>query len=550
MAWVRGGAYRFPRVAARDARKDLHVAHDPSAQGMEELPALHPRRAAESMLSIHGGSDLRMDGQWRVCLEHVDHVAGRRIDAMDLAVGDDGRRWIGAHRTLPLRTRLWGIDMLDLRYRQLPGPPERVSNRQHRDRRHHGAPRFDRHRVEKWANPAISPRAITMDTARATFEVQNDVVTLDAETRHIYEYDADAYQRLLRDAPWRDDVHYFQRVRISVVALMKMVLHARLGGANEVMGLMQGTVCADTRTFYILDAFALPVHGTETRVNAQNEAYEYMIQFLEQCSATHRPQQAVGWYHSHPGYRCWLSGIDVETQQTNQRQDPFVAVVVRALLTQIDPHHTMTTGQVDIGAFRTYPSEYRAESRPARRGALPMHKADDYGAHADRYYPLDVELFTTSADRPLFSLLWNEYWAHTLCTSPSVLQRTLGLQHTQELVAQLRDARTHIANGSMLPGGASYTQAGRSASSIPHAEPAQQLAAALEQRAADQPLAKISAEAYVHTLTQRRPGEPCAPRAAARVAQVGPLCACRITMDYHNMYGLYGIRSAAERSGS
>jgi hypothetical protein len=22
----------------------------------------------------------------------------------------------------------------------------------------------------------------------------------------------------------------------------------------------------------------------------------------------------VGWYHSHPGYGCWLSGIDVGTQ--------------------------------------------------------------------------------------------------------------------------------------------------------------------------------------------------------------------------------------------
>ena len=31
----------------------------------------------------------------------------------------------------------------------------------------------------------------------------------------------------------------------------------------------------------IMDAFALPVQGTETRVNAANEAYEYMVQFLE-----------------------------------------------------------------------------------------------------------------------------------------------------------------------------------------------------------------------------------------------------------------------------
>jgi proteasome lid subunit RPN8/RPN11 len=42
-----------------------------------------------------------------------------------------------------------------------------------------------------------------------------------------------------------------------------------------------------------------------------------------------RHENVVGWYHSHPGYGCWLSGIDVATQKTNQMfQDPFLAVVV------------------------------------------------------------------------------------------------------------------------------------------------------------------------------------------------------------------------------
>lgn len=32
---------------------------------------------------------------------------------------------------------------------------------------------------------------------------------------------------------------------------------------------------------------------------------------------------------SHPGYGCWLSGIDVNTQDTNQKwSDPYLAVVV------------------------------------------------------------------------------------------------------------------------------------------------------------------------------------------------------------------------------
>lgn len=36
-----------------------------------------------------------------------------------------------------------------------------------------------------------------------------------------------------------------------------------------------------------------------------------------------RPEMVVGWYHSHPGFGCWLSGVDVNTQQSfealNQR---------------------------------------------------------------------------------------------------------------------------------------------------------------------------------------------------------------------------------------
>lgn len=87
--------------------------------------------------------------------------------------------------------------------------------------------------------------------------------------------------------------HFFQTVRISAVALIKMVTHARSGGVYEIMGLMQGKVDVDNRTLYVMDAFALPVQGTETRVNAQNEAYEYMVEYLESSK-----QVSSQWYLS------------------------------------------------------------------------------------------------------------------------------------------------------------------------------------------------------------------------------------------------------------
>uniref|UniRef100_A0A914S7E2 COP9 signalosome complex subunit 5 n=1 Tax=Parascaris equorum TaxID=6256 RepID=A0A914S7E2_PAREQ len=82
-----------------------------------------------------------------------------------------------------------------------------------------------------------------------------------------------------------------------------------------------------------MDSFALPVEGTETRVNAQAQAYEYMSTYTESCESIGRMDKVVGWYHSHPGYGCWLSGIDVSTQALNQQfQEPFVAIVVSFLL--------------------------------------------------------------------------------------------------------------------------------------------------------------------------------------------------------------------------
>lgn len=106
-------------------------------------------------------------------------------------------------------------------------------------------------------------------------------------------------------------------------------------------------------TFVVVDAFALPVEGTETRVNAHDQAYEFMVNFQSASQAAGRPENVCGWYHSHPGYGCWLSGIDVGTQTEQQQfQDPFVAIV-------IDPVKTAAAGKVEVGAFRTYPKVRR-----------------------------------------------------------------------------------------------------------------------------------------------------------------------------------------------
>ena len=46
---------------------------------------------------------------------------------------------------------------------------------------------------------------------------------------------------------------------------------------------------------------------------------------------TGRPEMVVGWYHSHPGFGCWLSGVDMNTQQS------FEALSDRAVAVVVDP---------------------------------------------------------------------------------------------------------------------------------------------------------------------------------------------------------------------
>lgn len=159
----------------------------------------------------------------------------------------------------------------------------------------------------------------------------------------------------------------------------------------------------------------------------------------------------MGWYHSHPGYGCWLSGIDVSTQMLNQQfQEPFLAVV-------IDPTRTVSAGKVEIGAFRTYPEGYKPPDEPiSEYQTIPLNKIEDFGVHCKQvsllssplesnplpcfiilfysislylfcfnyicvllqYYSLDITYFKSSLDSHLLDLLWNKYWVNTLSSSP------------------------------------------------------------------------------------------------------------------------------------
>ena len=283
-------------------------------------------------------------------------------------------------------------------------------------------------------------------------EIENSIKLVDSTRDALYALDPEANKKYTADRPWKKDVNHFKYVRISAVALIKMVMHARSGGDIEVMGLMLGYV--EHETFIITDALRLPVEGTETRVNAATEADEYMVNYLARSREAGQVENAVGWYHSHPGYGCWLSGIDVATQNTNQSfQDPFLAVV-------IDPHRTISAGKVEIGAFRTFPENYKpegADSSADSLAAVPMAKAADFGAHAHRYYSLEISHFKSTLDSKLLEALWNKYWVQTLSSSPLFTNREYVTAQIEDLAGktkQVHESMKQRANiGPMGPTG-------------------------------------------------------------------------------------------------
>ncbi|KAJ5648132.1 hypothetical protein N7490_004504 [Penicillium lividum] len=283
-------------------------------------------------------------------------------------------------------------------------------------------------------------------TSTPTLELENAITVFDPERDALYNYDQKIQRDLNEARPWAKDPYYFKYVRISAAALLKMTMHARSGGNLEVMGLMQGYILPET--FVVTDAFRLPVEGTETRVNAQDEANEYMVSYLQSSRDAGVMDNAVGWYHSHPGYGCWLSGIDVATQQTQQMSGPFVAVV-------IDPDRTISAGKVEIGSFRTFPLEFT----PAKEAheddefqTIPVGKAEDFGTHANRYYSLETTHFKSTLDTEILSLLWSKYWVSTLSQSPLFASRDYGSKQIMDLSDKIRMASRKIENTNSRPG--------------------------------------------------------------------------------------------------
>ncbi|PVU92358.1 hypothetical protein BB559_003750 [Furculomyces boomerangus] len=154
-----------------------------------------------------------------------------------------------------------------------------------------------------------------------------------------------------------------ETIHISSLALLKMLKHGRAGVPMEVMGLMLGEF-VDKYTIKVVDVFAMPQSGTGVSVEAIDEAYQAAM--MEMLKQTGRGESVVGWYHSHPGFGCWLSSVDVNTQQAFERLNPRAVAVV------VDPIQSVK-GKVVIDAFRLIEPGF------AMSGQEPRQTTSNYG---------------------------------------------------------------------------------------------------------------------------------------------------------------------------
>ncbi|KAG0437964.1 26S proteasome regulatory subunit RPN11 [Dictyocoela muelleri] len=201
-----------------------------------------------------------------------------------------------------------------------------------------------------------------------------------------------------------------ETIHISSLALLKMLKHGRAGVPMEVMGLMLGEF-VDEYTVNVVDVFAMPQSGTGVTVEAVDSVFQ--AKMMDLLSITGRGEYVVGWYHSHPGFGCWLSNIDVSTQQSFEKIDKRCVAVV------IDPIQSVK-GKVVIDAFRCIEMENTALGLEPRQTTSniefinkPSVVASIHGLNR-YYYSLNISYPKNEIDMKLLLNLNRKTWANNL----------------------------------------------------------------------------------------------------------------------------------------
>ncbi|KAF2666256.1 putative proteasome regulatory particle subunit [Microthyrium microscopicum] len=201
-----------------------------------------------------------------------------------------------------------------------------------------------------------------------------------------------------------------ETVHISSLALLKMLRHGRAGVPMEVMGLMLGEF-VDDYTVRVVDVFAMPQSGTGVSVEAVDPVFQ--TKMMDMLRQTGRPETVVGWYHSHPGFGCWLSSVDINTQQSFEQLTPRAVAVV------VDPIQSVK-GKVVIDAFRlinpqTLMMGHEPRQTTSNLGHLnkPSIQALIHGLNR-HYYSIAINYRKTGPEENMLMNLHKHVWTEAL----------------------------------------------------------------------------------------------------------------------------------------
>merc|ERR1711866_11305 len=201
-----------------------------------------------------------------------------------------------------------------------------------------------------------------------------------------------------------------EQIYISSLALLKMLKHGRAGVPMEVMGLMLGEY-VDEYTVRVIDVFAMPQSGNSVSVEAVDPVFQ--TKMLDMLKQTGRPEMVVGWYHSHPGFGCWLSGTDVNTQQSFEQLNPRAVAVV------VDPIQSVK-GKVVLDAFRLINPQLMMMGQEPRQttsmvGHLnrPSIQALIHGLNR-HYYSLVIDYRKNELEEQMLMNLHKKKWSEGL----------------------------------------------------------------------------------------------------------------------------------------
>lgn len=173
------------------------------------------------------------------------------------------------------------------------------------------------------------------------------------------------------------------RVHISRSAYDSMRAHAATTSDVELCGVLVGQVCRDGQGVFLKVTAIIEGEGANnygSQVTFTHQTWNHIHQVKDQ---RYPAQRIVGWYHTHPGFGVFLSGMDSFIQENFFNQPYQVAIVLETkknlegCFAWVDGHseplkrYWVGDEEVSLATGEVEPFEGTAEKRPSRQPAAP-----------------------------------------------------------------------------------------------------------------------------------------------------------------------------------